>query len=407
MSDSALHQFRIIDLTGGIAGQYGTKYFGDYGADVILVEPPRTGSSTRKTGPFLQDDPHTEKSLLFLYLNNNKRGVSLDISTPSGRDLVFELMRDADVVFEDYAPGHLKSLGLGYEQVRALNPGVVFTSITPFGQYGPYRNYRGNDLLYYALGGMMYTSGSYDREPLKHGHPQTLYMGGMIAAYATSAALFARAATGLGQHIDLSLHEVMASHHYAAPLMYTFTGAIERRAPKLESGSTKGTGFEGIVAAKDGYIGPTMQRGRQRPPFSVFADMIGHPEIADPIFETPAGRQENSAELDAAVMPKLKEQGKFEYFEKAMTEGWVAGVVQTPEDLLRCPQLEERGYFHQLEHPVIGTITIPGEPFKLPASPWELRLPAPLLGQHNQDVYCTELGYENAQLKLLRQQGTI
>ena len=185
MTDSALHQFRIIDLTGGIAGQYGTKYFGDYGADVILVEPPRTGSGTRKTGPFLQDDPHMEKSLLFLYLNNNKRGVSLDISTPSGRDLVFELMRDADVVFEDYAPGHLESLGLGYEQVRALNPGVVFTSITPFGQYGPYRNYRGNDLLYYALGGMMYTSGSYDREPLKHGHPQTLYMGGMIAAFIT------------------------------------------------------------------------------------------------------------------------------------------------------------------------------------------------------------------------------
>ena len=150
-----------------------------------------------------------------------------------------------------------------------------------------------------------------------------------------------------------------------------------------------------------------MQRGRQRPPFSVFAEMIGHPEIADPIFDTPAGRQENSAELDAAVMPKLKEQGKFEYFEKAMTEGWVAGVVQTPEDLLRCPQLEERGYFHQLEHPVIGTVTIPGEPFKLPASPWELRLPAPLLGQHNQDVYCTELGYGKAQLTLLRQQGTI
>ena len=192
MSETALGQFRIIDLSTGVAGPLCTKMFADYGSDVIKVEPPGSGDPSRSIGPFFHDDPHPEKSLLFFYLNCNKQGVTLNPETVAGRNLLLSLIEDADVLVESFPAGYLESLGLGYEELEKVNPGLVVTSITPFGQDGPHRDFAGNDLIYYAMSGMMYSSGAHDREPLKHGHPQSYYMGGMTAAYATSAALFSR-----------------------------------------------------------------------------------------------------------------------------------------------------------------------------------------------------------------------
>ena len=404
---TALGQFRIIDLSTGIAGPFCTKYLADYGADVIKIELPGVGDQARSTGPFFHNEPHPEKSLLFLYLNCNKRGVTLDIQSASGREILLSLLKEADALIESYSPGFLAGLGLGYDELEEVNPGLVMTSITPFGQTGQYRDYSGNDLIYYAMSGIMYTSGAYDREPLKHGHPQSLYMGGMTAAYATSAALFSRTFTGEGQHIDLSLQEVATTHPFASTARYAYQGAIERRAPKREEGSIKGTRFEGIIPARDGYIGPTLQRGRQRPAFTEYAELLGRPDIDDPRFATQDLRNQHSEELDALLRPILREWKRLDYFNAAMADGWVAGAVQTSEDLVNCPQLDERGYFTEVEHPVIGKIKFPGELFRLPEAPWSLRYPAPLLGQHNQEIYCGELGYTREELVLLRQQGTI
>jgi crotonobetainyl-CoA:carnitine CoA-transferase CaiB-like acyl-CoA transferase len=402
-----LNRLRVVDITSGVAGGYCTRYLGDYGADVIKVEPPRVGEETRRVGPFHLDDPHPEKSLLFLFLNCNKRGVTLDIRSPSGREVFLSLIKDADVLIESYAPGYLAELGLGYETLSDVNPRLVMTSITPFGQTGPYSNYLGNDLISYAMSGIMYTSGAYDREPLKHGHPQTYYMGGMNGAYATLGALYARLTTGRGQQVDVSLQEVDSAHAYGVAVFYSYAGVIERRAPKAEGSSFKGVRFEGIVPTSDGYISPSVSHGRQRPPFADFAELIGHPELDNPHFETPALRVEHAEELDAAVLPVLAEWSRHDFFHKAMEEGWVTGMVQTPEDLLNCPQLEERGYFVELEHPVIGKTKFPGEIFRMSGTPWSLRAPAPLLGQHNKEVYCGELGYTRQALVLLRQQGVI
>ncbi|MBI2171309.1 MAG: CoA transferase [Chloroflexi bacterium] len=399
--------YRIIDLSQGAPGAFCTKYFADYGADVVKVEPPRVGDETRRTGPFFHDDPHPEKSLLFLYLNCNKRGVTLEVGSPSGQELLRELLGKADVLVESAQPGYLQSIGLGYEELERLNPRLVVTSITPFGQSGPHRGYQGNDLVYYAMSGLMYTSGAYDREPLKHGHPQSLYMGGITAAYATAAALYAREADGRGQHVDLSLAEATAAHHYTAISRYSYAGLIERRAPKVEGGSFKGAGFEGIVPAADGYIGPSTQQGRQRGTLAEFAALTGHPEIDAPQFATPQQRQERAAEFDALVLPLLRQMKKYDFFDAAMADGWVAGVVQTQEDLARCPTLHERGYFAEVDHPVMGKLMFPGELFRLPGAPWSLRRPAPLLGQHNGEIFCGELGYTRDDLVLLRQQGTI
>ena len=407
MAATALGQFRIIDLSTHIAGPFCTKMLADYGAEVIKVEPPGAGDPARGIGPFFKDDPHPEKSLLFFYLNCNKRGVSLNLESALGKKILLSLVKSADALVESFPPGYLSSMGLGYEVLEKVNPKLVMTSITPFGQTGPYKDYAGNDLIYYAMSGMMYTSGAYHKEPLKHGHPQSYYMGGMIAGYATSAALFSRSFTGQGQHIDLSLQECVAAHHYDSATRYTYTGTIERRAPKVESGSTKGTRFEGVVPAQDGYISPTMQRGRPTAPFADYVKLLGHPDLDDSKFSSRELIAQHRQELDDVLLPILKEWKKLDYFNTFMSEGFVAGVVQTPEGLVNCAQLEARGYYTEVEHPIIGKIKVPGEMFRLPECPWSLRSPAPLLGQHNHEVYCGDLGYTKQDLVMLRQLGAI
>ena len=407
MTPSALGQFRIIDLSTHIAGPICTKMFADYGADVIKVEPPGVGDISRNCGPFFKDDPHPEKSLLYFYLNCNKRGITLNLENPSGRLTLLSLIKNADALIESFPPGYMAEIGLGYDKLEKLNPKLVMTSITPFGQHGPYRDYAGNDLIYYAMSGMMYTSGAYHREPLKHGHSQSYYMGGMTAGYATSAALFSRLLSGKGQYIDLSLQESVAAHHYDSATRYSYTGTIERRAPKVESGSTKGTRFEGIVPAKDGYVSPTMQRGRPTAPFADYAQLLGHPGLDDANFTSRELIAEHREELDDILLPILKEFNKLDYFNAAMSQGFVAGVVHTSEDLVNCPQLKERGYFIEVDHPVIGKIKVPGELFRLPECPWSLRLPAPTLGQHNKEIFCDELGHTQNELVMLRQLGAI
>ncbi|MBM3924540.1 MAG: CoA transferase [SAR202 cluster bacterium] len=408
MPGLALDHFNVLDLSGNIAGPFCAKLLADYGAEVIKIEPPGHGDPARSAGPFFKDDPHPEKSLLYFYLNCNKRGVTLNLENSSGRKIFLELVKKADVLIESFLPGYMAKLGLGYEDLEKINPGLVVLSITHFGQDGPYKDYAGNDLAYYAMSGMMLTSGAYAREPLKHGHPQSYYMGGIIGSYTVSAALFSRYMTGEGQHIDLSLAECVAAHNYDSATRYVYSGTIERRAPKVEAFSTKGIQYEGIVPTKDGYISPTMQKGRPTAPFKEYATLLGHPELENPKYDTRQKVLDNREEVDDLLLPIIKnEWKKFDYYNTFMEEGFVAGVVQTSEDLVNCPQLDERGYFIGVEHPVIGKIKYPGEMFRLPDSPWSLRRPAPLLGQHNREVYCRELKYSKDDLVLLRQQGAI
>jgi len=407
IAGSVFGKFRVIDLTRGIAGPFATKLFADYGADVIKVEP-LGGDPSRRMGPFAGGDPHPEKSLLFLYLNSNKRGVTLDIENSAGRKLFMDLVAKADVLMEDFPPGFLDSLKLDYGHLEKVNPKLVMTSITPFGQTGPYKDYKGNDLVYYAMGGMMYTSGAYDREPLKHGHPQSLYLGGIVAAYSTSAALFARRTLGEGQHVDLSLSEVMAADHFQPAVRYASSGSVTRRAPKSDTGQEKGTGFLGIVPAKDGYVRASISPPNRLysrsapPPWREYTELLGRPEIGDSLVEATSNE-----EIDEILLPIIREMPKMEYYHRLMTNEWLAAAAQTPEDLANCPQLEERQYFTELDHPVIGRVKFPGEIVRLPKSPWSLRFPAPLLGQHNRAIFCGDLGRSEDELVRLRQVGAL
>ncbi|PZC51119.1 MAG: formyl-CoA transferase/CoA:oxalate CoA-transferase [Chloroflexi bacterium] len=398
---------RVIDLTTDVAGPFATKLFADYGADVIKVEPI-SGDISRQMGPFHEDDPHPEKSLSFLFLNCNKRGITLNLETRLGQKILRELIKDADLLIENNPPGHMEKLGLGYTDLEKINPNLVMTSITPFGQTGPYKDFSGNDLIYYAFGGQMYISGAYDREPLKHGTPQSLYLGGMVAAYSTAGALFARRALGSGQYIDLSLSEVMAADQFQTIVRYGFSGEVTRRSPKNDAGDPKGTTFNGIVPAKDGYIRLSASPpNRLYPrsggtPWKEYADILGEPELGEQLENA-----NNTTDRDKILLPVISDIPKFEYFHNLMTKDWNAAVVQTPEDLSNCPHLEERNYFTEIEHPVVGKIRFPGEIIRFPESPWNLRLPAPLLGQHNSVVYGEELGYSENEIVQLKQMGSI
>ena len=397
MVQGALGSVRVLDLSGDIAGSFCARLLGDYGADVIKVEPPG-GASLRRMGPFFEDDPHPEKSLLFFVHNLNKRGVTLDVEQEAGRLAFNELVRQADVVVETFKPGYMASLGLGYEHLESLNPGVVLTSITPFGQSGPYSRYEGEEIVSYAMGAIMSISGTRDREPLKHGGFQAQYEGGLNGAAATSMALLAQQVSGEGQHVDVSITECVSSTMMANQTLYSFTGAIQARRPPT------GNDYGHPMACADGWIINQTGGGAS---WEDIAEFYGRPALLEERFRDRRSREALGEEFDAILVDAIEDRGKWEMFERASDMRMLFGLVQTPEELLRCPQLESRGFYREVEHPVMGKLKAPAVLFSYSLTPYELRGPAPLLGQHNVEVYCERLGYSRSDLVRLRQNGVI
>jgi len=228
LTDAALSDLRIIDLSQGVAGPYCTKLLADYGAEVIKIEPP-AGDVSRRLGPFPGDLPDPEKSGLFLHLNTNKKSVTLDVSTTSGAVVLKKLLARADALVESYAPGRTEEWGIGYEQLKGDFPQLVYASITSFGQTGPYRDYRANSLVAMAMSSIMYNTGEPDREPLVTGTEPADYFAGLQAFVGVLAALAYRQSEGTGQHIDVSLVESMAAADEYNAAMYAYSGAIRRR----------------------------------------------------------------------------------------------------------------------------------------------------------------------------------
>src|SRR5208283_5127019 len=244
---AVLDDLLVLDLGQGIAGPLCARLLGDYGADVIKVEPPG-GECGRRMPPFFQDDPHPEKSLFFLLANLNKRGVALDLERPEGAALFRRLARTADVIVESFPPGYLASLGLDHATLEQDNPGLVMTSITPFGQTGPYSHYKGDEIVAYATGGIMAISGTADREPLQHGGFPAEYEAAMNGMLATNVALLTRDLNGVGQHVDVSVQDVVTSSLVINQPYYSFAGGVQgRRRPE-------GSSFGQVTPCKDGFF---------------------------------------------------------------------------------------------------------------------------------------------------------
>ena len=397
MLNGALEGVKVLDLSEDIAGSFCGRLLADYGADVLKVEPPG-GAALRRMGPFFNDDPHPDKSLFYLVLNLNKKGATLNLETVTGQAILKRLVPQVDVIVETYRPGYLDSLGLGYDDLTSLNPALTMTSITPFGQEGPYSQYRGEEIVNYAMGMIMSISGVQGREPLKHGGFQAQYEGGLFAAATTAMALFGSEFTGEGEHIDVSVTECIASTMMATQTMYPFMGGtqIRRRA--------NGSMFGHPMPCEDGWI--IVQTGGGAS-WEDLAEFFQCPEMLEERFADRAQRAVNGEELDRIVIESIKERSKWDLFPKAAEYRMLFGLVQTPSELVDCPQLESRNFFREVEHPVMGKVKVPAELFKLSETPYQLERSAPTLGQHNREIYVDGLEYDDGQFTRLRQLGVI
>ena len=382
----------VLDLTQGIAGPFGAKMMAVMGADVIKVEPPG-GDIARTQPPFLGDDPHPEKSGIYLYLNTNKRGVTLDIAQAAAHGILHRLYGWADVVFEDAAPGWLDARGLGYRALERVNTRAVMVSVTPFGQYGPYRDYQATDLVTLALGGLLYISGEPAREPLKIGGHPSEYLAGLSAFSGALIALYHRDATGEGQHVDIAQMEGIASAQGYSSLGHSYIHEERRRM----------NSFAPMFRAKDGFVG-TMYRQEN---WADFCEMMGRPDLVDdPRFADQSARRDNAGDLNAIVAPWMAEQPKEAIYHAGQAKRIPVGYICDPADLMASAQYRVRNYFTTLDHPVTGPLQYPGMPMRWGEDTWDLRR-APLLGEHNREIYCGLLGYTPDELVLLRSARTV
>ena len=398
MIPAALDDIRVLDISHGIAGPLCAKLLGDFGADVIKVEPAG-GECGRRMPPFFQDDPDPEKSLFFLLVNLNKRGITLDLERPQGADIFKKLARLADVVVETFPPGYLASLGLDHASLERENPGLVMTSITPFGQSGPYSRYKGEEILAYAMSGIMSISGTTDREPLKHGGFQAQYEAGFNGTMATLFTLLLRDATGAGQHVDVSIQEVVTSTMVANQPFYSWAGGVQGRRRPV------GTMFGNVMPCKDGYFVSQAGGGAS---WDDLAEFYGRQELKDERFADVDQRTVNGQALDAILIEAAKERTMAEMFKTASEQyRMLFGIVQTPADLAHCAQLEAREFYQEVEHPVIGKINVPFRLWNMTEIPARYRRPAPTLGQHNAEVYGRLLGYAEEEVTALREAGVI
>ena len=394
MPEGALEGIKVLDLTHHIAGPYCTKLLADFGADVLKVERPE-GDPSRRMPPFYHDETDIEKSLLFLYLNTNKRGVTLNLKSRQGIDMVKKLAQESDMVVENFSPRVMPGLGLGFETLKELNPSLVLVSISNFGQTGPYRDYRATDIVEYAMGGLMYIFGTNQGTPLKHALHQAQFKAGTDSASAALMAMYHQRMTGEGQHVDVSIQECVASGLRDVIDNYTYTGGVRRRQPNHSGDLTR------MRATSDGYILPNPGI-TARMNWNAVVEFLDAPELDDDKFRTASAQLANAEELGEVMDRTFLNKKKYEMFFGAHKLRFIYGIVQSPEEVMTDEQFKARGFFVDVNHPATGTLTYPGAPFNLDGTPWEIRNPAPILGEHNREVWGEKFGYSDLELGQLR-----
>lgn len=397
-----LGHLTVLDLSDSIAGPFCTKLLGQLGAEVIKIEPPGLGDPTRARSPFYQDRPHKEGSGLFLYLNTGKKSVTLNVHTSPGVRMVKELIEDADVLVESFEPGIMEELGLSYEALADTNPGLVMTSITNFGQDGPYKDYKANELVEYALSGLMYPTGFPDREPIQSGGFLPQYKSGLVAAVGTLAALQWRDLSGAGQHLDVSIHEVAANFLETTPILYSYQGILRGR---TGSTLTPPTPMCDMYQCKDGHIIITILTQQQ---MASLYELMGHPEfIDDPRYSNPRmSTGEAKGLLADAIASWFRTLGADEAFKLCQVWRVPSAKVMSSQDLVEDQHLMERGYFQSIDHPSTGPLCYPGAGFRTSQTRVNLQR-APQLGESNYEVYHQRLGYSPNELERLGAMGVI
>ncbi len=394
---------RVVEVGELASAPYASKLLADLGADVIKVERPGVGDRARRRGPYPKNQPHPEKSGLFLYLNANKRGITLDIFQPQGMQLLERLTADADVLIHNLPPPEMDRAGLSYDRLRANNPRLVMTSITPYGLSGPYRDRAAEELTLWSQGGLTYLNGAgpdtREIPPLKAFGQQAGYQGGVHGAVATAGALMAQLRDNEGQHLDVSVYEVCASQ---LELTYVYWPYGQRVASRL--GAKPVQPLEALEC-KDGLIFLCCVEDHQ---WNAFVELMGHPAWTDE--ELFRGRGRRTANWDAGrlfVQEWLNEQTVQDLYHKAQARRIPFAPVSTMGDLLNSEHLNARGFFVEIRHPEAGACKYPGPLFQMSRTPWELRRPAPTLGQHNREIFVDKLKLSDSEMAQLKDKGVI
>jgi crotonobetainyl-CoA:carnitine CoA-transferase CaiB-like acyl-CoA transferase len=396
----ALSDLRVVDLTHFIAGPYATKLLGDMGADIVKVEPP-WGEGGRKLGP--RRAGVEDRGGLFAFLNLNKRGVTLNLKHERGRELLASLLDDADLLIESFAPGTLAALGLAPDELIPKFPKLSVISISNFGQDGPERDGKLNDLVLFARGGWTFPVGEPGREPLTPPGSLAQYVAALYGAVAAMQAIAARdLGLGHGQHIDVSILEATVATMIYETVTFQYSGILRNRAGKRFA---VGPFLIVTLKCKDGYAGLHCVTDKQ---FEGLCDLMGRRELAsDPRFNTALNRMlNNDAILEIVEEFFIGRERKWLY-----REGQRRAIPLVPipsvAELLEWEQTRARNYFEAIDDPVLGRIRVPGTPLRLTSHRGEASRPAPQLGEHNREIFGERLGLSDSALETLKRAGTI
>lgn len=398
-----LAHLRVIDLSRFAAGPYCARLLADFGADVIKVEQPHAGDDARHVHTEGGGEHGSERSPLFLYANTNKRGVTLNLELAEGREAFLKLVAGADVLVEDRAPGEMESWGLGYEALQALNPRLIVASVTPFGQTGPYRGFKAQHVNLFHASGQGYllpmNSANRDRAPVKGAGFLGEFDAGVTAGIATLAAIFWRENGGTGQHIDMSKQHAVMHLEKSQLRRYIDDGASADR-------TGMGRLLETLVKGKDGnYVVIILSSQLQ---WTGLFEAMDRPQWgAEPPFDTQAGRSANYPELQQHLQAWADDYTAEEIFHKVQGCRSACAPVYLSEHFARSPQVVEREFLIEREHPVAGRLQYPGRAYKFSNEPWQGTQAAPLLGQHNGEILGGELGYTDSELASLANKGAM
>lgn len=396
MADKALHDLRVIDLSRVLAGPYCTMLLADYGADVIKIEEPVGGDGTRQWGPPWIGD----QSAYYLSANRNKKSLTLNLKSEAGREILRRLVRDADVLIENFKAGTMEKFGLSYQTLAADNPGLIYCSLTGYGQTGPYKDRPGYDFMIQAQGGLMSITGPEDGEPYKVGVAIADITTGLFAANAILAALHYRTQTGRGQFIDIALLDSQVAWLANVAHNYFASGDTPAR---------YGNAHPNIVPyqvfpTQDGQIALAVGNDQQ---YQRLCEVIERPDLwTDARFQTNAGRVEHRAELIPILEAVLQTQPSDHWTERLLAAKIPVAPVNTIPQILNDPHIQARGMVQEVTHPVLGNLQMLGAPAKLSLTPAELRKAPPTLGEDTQSVLL-DLGYSEAEIEALRGDGVV
>ncbi len=377
-SSGALSGLRVLDLAGRMGGYCG-MLLANLGAEVILIEPP-AGDPMRREGPFKNDIVHPGGSLSFAGYHTNKKGIVLDLETVQGQTTFRALVANADVLIEDRPPGYLDRIGIGYRALQVIRPSLVLTSITGFGLTGPYRDFKAPNIVAFAMGGLMNLCGQPQRAPLMGPCDVAYHLGSVHAAFGTLVALYNRRFTGRGDHVEVSLQDVLVADPFLRIITrYSVTGEIPER-----TGHSQSTTVAETYKCKDGYARIFCN---QPDHWKRLVEWLGNPaELMDPKLENVQNRHPLRPVLDRIIEARTLTSDAKTFFEEFQSHRLAASPINSPSAFLDDPQTKHRHYLVEIDGPDLGWHRFPGDPYKFSESPWRIERGAPLLGEHQQAI---------------------